>query len=192
MKKKSTRLSSKELSLLPKTGKYLKQTRKRFPSFTCEVCFSKYREEIEELMENGTPLMDISRAYYNKFKRSVEATQELLRRHKNEHLGGKNDAIVRRYISEAMRTLYEEGEISYERYEKTALNIGYINMLQNPDTITPQVVTQIEKNRISRESAEKGERKAQEMLAKMFSGFMKEKDVEEARTIIDGEVIEKE
>lgn len=183
-------LSSKEMSLLPRTGKYLKGKGKKLPNFTCEICFSKYREEIEELIENDTALMDISRAYYNKFQKSVEATFEMIRRHKEEHLDGKNNAIIRRCIGEAMRVLYEEGEMSYEHYEKVALNIGYVNMMEDPKSITPQVITQMERNKITRENAEQGEQKAQEILAKMFSGFIKEKDVKEAKNIIEGEVVD--
>ena len=37
---------------------------------------------------------------------------------------------------------------------------------------------------------EKLTQKAQEMLGKMFSGFMKKGDIEEARLIVEGEVVD--
>lgn len=190
MKRKDFQLSSRERSLLPRTGKFLVGGGSRLPDFTCGICFSKYREEIEELLGSDITMSGIARSYYKKFKKSVPAMLEMIKRHRNEHLGGANNAIIRRCIGEAMRGLYEQGQMSYEQYEKVALNIGYVNMMQDPESITPQVVLQLEKNRITRESAEKGEQKAQEMLGKMFSGFMKKGDIEEARLIVEGEVVD--
>lgn len=142
---------------------------------SCKICRASALKEIDQLLLDGRQYRDIALKVEKEFPGvSLHALEQSIgRHHKSKHTAtlskGKDNMVA---LKEAY-DLATSGQVSWDQFKEKVRQIGYQNILTNPESVGPREV-------IALESIESQKNKSEGRLAAMekswsafFGGFLK-------------------
>lgn len=142
---------------------------------SCKVCRSSVLKEVDQLLLDGVQYREISMKVKDEFPQiSPHALEQSIgRHHKNKHTAtlskGKDNMIALQEVY----NLASSGQVTWDQFKEKVRQIGYQNILTNPESVGPREV-------IALESIESQKNKSEGRLAAMekswgifFGGFLK-------------------
>lgn len=137
----------------------------------CRICYTKYRGEIEQLMLNGTPMVQIARQYSESMTIDVHLLEQSIASHR-KHIPKELTEEEKLFLNRI-----QSGEAGIEEISRIVAARVLENILLNPDDVRFVDFYRSQLLLMNEEKQRTQDAWAKEVICRMFSGHLPPKDI---------------
>ncbi len=132
----------------------------------CRICYTKYRDEIEQLLKDGVPMVQVAHRYGESMGVDIHLLEQSIASHR-KHIPKELTEEEKLFLNRI-----QSGEAGIEEISRIVAARVFENMLRNPDDVRFVDFYRSQLLLMNEEKQRTQDAWAREVICRMFSGHL--------------------